>query len=98
LQTVAELFPEIVKPGLDKDDNLPSCNAVEALRRQEPFINQTLAYQALAVFARLFRHGQITYHGGFISLVSGRMAPPSVERRGKQCKKHLTNSVDSYGR
>jgi hypothetical protein len=79
LQTVAELFPEIVKPGLDKDDNLPSCSAVEALQRQEPFINQTLAYHALAMMARLFRHGQITYHGGFISLASGRMAPLPVK-------------------
>ena len=80
LQTVAELFPEIVKPGLDKDDNLPSCSAVEALQRQEPFINQTLAYHALAMLARLFRHGQITYHGGFISLASGRMAPLPVNK------------------
>jgi PRTRC genetic system ThiF family protein len=31
LPTVAELFPEIVKPALDKGDDLPSCSAVEAL-------------------------------------------------------------------
>jgi PRTRC genetic system ThiF family protein len=74
LATVAELFPEIVKPELDKDDNLPSCSAVEALERQEPFINQTLAYHALAMLARLFRHEEIAYHGGFINLASGRMA------------------------
>jgi len=53
---VAELFPEIVKPSLDKNDDLPSCSAVEALERQEPFINQTLAFHALALLARLFRH------------------------------------------
>ena len=75
LQTVAELFPEIAKPALDKHDDLPSCSAVEALERQEPFVNQTLAYHALAMLARLFRHGQITHHGGFISLASGRLAP-----------------------
>lgn len=75
LPTVAELFPEIVKPGLDKDDDVPSCGAVEALERQEPFINQTLAFQALAMLARLFRHGQITHYGGFINLATGRLAP-----------------------
>src|ERR1041385_6856530 len=31
LATVAELFPEIVKPGRDRNDDLPSCSAVEAL-------------------------------------------------------------------
>lgn len=78
LPTVAELFPEIVQPGLDKDDKLPSCTSVEALERQEPFINQTLAYHALAMLARLFRHEEIGYHGGFVNLASGRMAPLTV--------------------
>lgn len=75
LPTIAELFPEIINPALDKDDNLPSCSAVEALERQEPFINQTLAFHALAMLARLFRHGRITHHGGFVNLTSGRLAP-----------------------
>ena len=78
LPTVAELFPEIIKPGLDRNDDLPSCSAVESLERQEPFINQTLAYCALAMFARLFRHGEIPYHGGFVSLATGRTAPLRV--------------------
>jgi PRTRC genetic system ThiF family protein len=81
LPTVAELFPEIVKPGLDKNDDLPSCSAVEALKRQEPFINQTLAYHALAMLARLFRHGAITHHGGFVNLVSGRLAPLPISHK-----------------
>ena len=80
LPTVAELFPEIVKPALDKDDDLPSCSAIEALERQEPFINQTLAFHALAMLARLFRHGQIAHHGGFINLANARMASLPVSR------------------
>lgn len=52
LPTVAELFPEIVTPLLDNTADLSACGAVEALERQEPFINQTLAYQALAILAR----------------------------------------------
>jgi sulfur-carrier protein adenylyltransferase/sulfurtransferase len=82
LPTVAELFPEIVTPLLDNSDNLPACSAVEALERQEPFINQTLAYHALAMLARLFRHGEIPYHGGFVNLGAGRMAPIPIHRFG----------------
>jgi hypothetical protein len=52
---------------------LPSCSAVEALDRQEPFINQTLASSALAMLARLFRYGKLTHHGGFFN------AEPFVE-------------------
>jgi hypothetical protein len=53
LPTVADLFPEIVNAPMDKKDRLPSCSALEALQRQKPFINQTLAYQALAMLASL---------------------------------------------
>lgn len=75
LPSVVELFPEIADGTLDRDDDLPSCSAIEALERQEPFINQALAYQALAMLARLFRYGEISYQGGFVDLRSGRMAP-----------------------
>jgi PRTRC genetic system ThiF family protein len=70
LRTVAELYPEIVDPDLDNDGE-PSCSAVEALERQEPFVNPTIAQHALALLARLFRFGEITYHGAFINLASG---------------------------
>jgi PRTRC genetic system ThiF family protein len=85
LPTAAELFPELVDSKLDRKDNLPSCSAVEALERQEPFVNQTLAYQALAMLGRLFRYGRLSYHGGFVNLRNGRTTSlavnPAVWRR-----------------
>jgi len=48
LRTVSELFPEVIESELDEDD-LPSCSAVEALNRQEPFVNPILANHALAL-------------------------------------------------
>ena len=72
LRTVAELYPEIV--SLDEnDDGQPSCSAAEALSRQEPFINQNLAYQALAMLTRLLRHGSLSYQGGFCNLETGQV-------------------------
>jgi PRTRC genetic system ThiF family protein len=70
LRTAGELFPEIVDPAFDHDGE-PSCSAAAALERQEPFINSTLAQHALALLARLFRYGEISYHGGFINLATG---------------------------
>src|SRR5262249_46650902 len=79
LPNVAELFPEIVDPRLDATDKLPSCSALEALESQSPFVNQTLAYQSLALLAQFFRRGRLTYHGGFINLATGRMSPLPVD-------------------
>jgi hypothetical protein len=50
------------------EDGLPSCSAAEALDRQEPFVNPTLADHALALLARLFRYGTVSYHGAFVGL------------------------------
>jgi hypothetical protein len=67
-----ELFPDLINTKLDKKDRLPPCSALEALERQEPFVNQSLAYEALAMLARLFRYGRLSYHGAFVNLRSGR--------------------------
>jgi PRTRC genetic system ThiF family protein len=76
LRTAAELFPEIVDPSLD-DDGAPSCSALEALERQEPFVNQVLAYHALAALMQLFRYGRITHHGAFVNVRENRVQPIS---------------------
>ena len=78
LRTVSELFPEIVDADRG-EDALPSCSAIEALERQEPYINQTLAASALAMLARLFRYGRIVYHGGFYNAEKGRMTGLAID-------------------
>jgi PRTRC genetic system ThiF family protein len=93
LRSAAELYPEIVDPSLDYDGE-PSCSAVEALERQEPFVNSTLAQHALALLARLFRYGEINYHGGFINLATGAtsvlMIDPQCWRRTRRASKRIS--------
>ena len=71
---MTELFPEIATRGTKENDQ-PSCSAAEALTRQEPFINQNLAYQALGMLTQLLRHGSLTYQGGFCNLATGQLMP-----------------------
>ena len=79
LRTISELFPEVIEGELDRAGQ-PSCSAAEALERQEPFVNPTLANHALAMLARLFRYGTISYHGAFVSLSSlGGVQPLRIE-------------------
>jgi PRTRC genetic system ThiF family protein len=91
LRTAAELFNEICDQTLDSDGE-PSCSAIEALDRQEPFVNSTLAQHALALLARLFRYGEISYHGGFLNLATGatsvlRIDPQYWERTRRFSKR-----------
>ena len=77
LPRVDELYPELLDASLDVDDG-PSCSAIEALTRQAPFVNQVLASHALALLAQLFRYGEISHHGGFVNVRTGRMSPIPV--------------------
>jgi hypothetical protein len=72
------LYPEIVDTAAGEDP-LPSCSAIEALDRQEPFINQTLASSALAMLARLFRYGKLNHRGAFFNAETGRMSPLPID-------------------
>lgn len=78
LRTVSELYPEIADTAAG-EDSLPSCSAVEALDRQEPFINQTLAASALATLAQLFHYGRLTHHGAFFNAKTGQMCALPVD-------------------
>ncbi|MCZ2075507.1 MAG: PRTRC system ThiF family protein [Bryobacterales bacterium] len=75
LPCVHELFPSIIRASADKRDRLPACSAAESLRLQEPYLNSTLANHVLALLARLFRHGKISYHGVFVNLATGCASP-----------------------
>jgi PRTRC genetic system ThiF family protein len=78
LRTAGELYPELVDPSLD-DENEPSCSSLESLARQESFVNTALAQHALALLARLFRYGEITYHGAFIDVAAARCVPLPID-------------------
>jgi PRTRC genetic system ThiF family protein len=78
LRTVSELYPEIADTDA-AEDPLPSCSAVEALDRQEPFINQTLALSALAMLGQLFRYGKLSYHGAFFNARTGQTSALPVD-------------------
>ena len=104
LRSAAELYSEIVDPSLDNDGK-PSCSAVEALERQSPFVGSTLAQHALALLARLFRYGEISFHGGFINLASGatsvlRIDPPcwkqtrGVNKASTPLRRHQEDASD----
>ena len=78
LRTVSELYPEVIDVGAGEDP-LPSCSAAEALDRQEPFINHTLASSALAMIAQLFRYGRLAYHGAFFNAKTGQTSALPVD-------------------
>lgn len=80
LPTITELYPEILDPKFDEQENdTPSCSLEEALFHQELFICQEVATAALQILYSLFRYGGVDYHGKFINQKSGMTSPLRVD-------------------
>ena len=78
LRTAFELFPELIDAALPEDDT-PSCSTLEALAKQDLFVNDTLVTATLALLWRLLRHGEVTHHGAFADLKTGSVRPLPVD-------------------
>lgn len=78
LPSAPDLFPDIADKSIPEDD-APSCSLAQALERQELFVNQAVVTPALEILWRLFRHGEIEWHGAFVNLARGTMRPLPVD-------------------
>lgn len=66
LPTVIKKFPQIKK--IKESDQGPSCSLAEALKKQDLYINSTLAQFGCNLIWKLFREGMIRHHGCFVNL------------------------------
>ena len=78
LRTAFELFPELTDTGTPEDD-APSCSTLEALAKQDLFVNDVLVTATLALLWRLLRHGEVAHHGAFVDLTTGSVRPLPVD-------------------
>jgi len=79
LPHVADLYPDIIDGSRDDTDDTPSCSLAEALEKQSLFINDTMANAACNLLWELFRYGQLTHHGQFVNIRSGRVTPLAID-------------------
>lgn len=78
LPHAADLYPELIDASLDDVDDGPSCSLAEALEKQSLFVNLTMANAATSLLWELLRYGQISHHGQFINIKSGRSSPLAI--------------------
>lgn len=76
LPHVFDLFPDLRRQKDKKTE--PSCSLIEALARQDLFINSTLANAGGQLLWQLIRHGWLNHHGAFVNLNTGRTSPIEV--------------------
>ncbi|TDN59051.1 PRTRC system ThiF family protein [Paraburkholderia sp. BL10I2N1] len=79
LPHVGDLFPELIDPSKDAQDETPSCSMADALRKQSLVINSAIAVQAFNLLWTLFRTGTLKYSGVFVNLATGRTNPIPID-------------------
>lgn len=72
LPTLCDMFD---LTQVNEEDSGPSCSIAEALRKQDLFINSTLAQLGCALLWKLFREVKIEYHGVFLNLSTLKTNP-----------------------
>lgn len=77
LADVVKVFPQLRK--IKEEDQGPSCSLAQALKRQDLFINSTLAQFGVDLIWKLFREGMIKYHGCFVNLDSFIVNPIRIK-------------------
>lgn len=73
LANVIKMFPQLKK--IKEKDQGPSCSLAEAIKKQDLFINPTLAQFAGCLIWKLFREGVIHHHGCYVNLDTFQVNP-----------------------
>lgn len=92
LPCATELHPELRDTSVP-DDTTPSCSAIEALQRQDLFVNSTVANLAAQLLWQLFKNGGLTYHGVYFDIERYQLSPRAVpenpsRKRGRAAEEH----------
>ena len=78
LPTVFDLYRDI-KVFEKGEIQGPSCSVADALKKQDLFINQAVATQAVHLLWDGFRQGYLTNHGAFINLGAASVRPLPID-------------------
>jgi len=77
LPFVTEEFGELLWQS-ETEDDMPSCSLAEALKKQDLYINSTLAQMGCSLLWNLFRNGLTENRGFFLNLKDFRTQPIKV--------------------
>lgn len=79
LPHAGELYPDLVDPAMEEEDDGPSCSLAEALEKQALMINPTMADFAGNILWQLLTKGGLDTHGVFVNLEQMMVTPLPVD-------------------
>lgn len=79
LPHVGDLYPELLDPSKEHEDDTPSCSLAEALEKQSLYVNQAVSVQGMNILWNLFTKGEISVHGAFVNLDTCTVTPLRVD-------------------
>jgi PRTRC genetic system ThiF family protein len=85
LPCATELHPELMDTRLPQDDR-PSCSAIEALAKQDLFVNKRAALAGLDLLWGLFHERSLRHHGVYFDLRSRMESPLRVPPKRKRAR------------
>jgi len=81
-KTLKDVFTLFPKAQFDKSNDTPSCSIAEAIKKQDLFVNSTLAQLGCNFLWKLFREGKTEYQGIFMNLEKLTTKPIKINKNG----------------
>lgn len=85
LPCATEMHPELMDITLPEDDT-PSCSAIEALQRQDLFVNKMVATLGMDLLWQLLRHGQLDVNARYFNLAGSTLGARRIPAKPKRTR------------
>lgn len=87
LPSVVDIYGELSQYDIEETQGIGGCSMAESLSKQDVFINDEIAIQAVKIVQQLVRNFKISYHGAVINQATNRVIGIPVPQNKELCQK-----------
>lgn len=92
LPSVIDIYGELSAYDVEETQGIEGCSMADSLAKQDVFINDEIAIQAVKIVQQLVRHYRISYHGAVVNQRTNKVIGIPVPQSKKLCQKKKKNT------
>jgi len=86
LPSVIDIYGELNQYDTQEAQGIVGCSMAESLAKQDVFINDEIAVQAVKIVQQLVRHYRIQYHGAVVNQGTSKVIGIPIPQNKKSCQ------------
>lgn len=86
LPSVVDIYGDLLQYDIEEKQGIEGCSMAESLAKQDVFINDEIAIQAVKIVQQLVRNYRISYHGAVVNQRTNKVIGIPVPQSKKPCR------------